>query len=107
MVESYQEYQAARSLLGEMARQNSNWGNPPDLDNLDLTEWQVGITDDLERRLKEHVKEHGVSAEKAVRVRTESHEMASKIEKYFHDAGAKGKGGGGNENSVIIYAFHK
>lgn len=101
--ESYQEYEAARSLLEEMACQNSNWGNPPNWGNLNITEWQVGITADSDRLLEED----GVSKENAVLVRAGSHEMARRIKRRFLAAGAQGDPEGGDEGSVIVYAYHR
>ncbi len=65
--------------------------------------WVIGITDDLNRRKKEHAgKNKNVEAWKGWPADTE--EIARTVEKYFLDNGMKG-GGGGGINPTYVYIF--
>lgn len=68
-----------------------------------FSDWYVGITDDPERRLEEHkVKARNKSIDREATSDT----AAREVEDYFHDKkGCQGDGGGGDENSVHVYAY--
>jgi hypothetical protein len=68
--------------------------------------WYVGITNDVNRRLH---KEHNVPEKNAwfITRPANSVEEAREIEEYFHDLGCDGAGGGGDEDSEIVYAYKK
>jgi len=66
--------------------------------------WYVGITNDTVRRFEEH----SVQMDKQhywIRRDADSHTIARQVEKYFLDKGAKGGPGGGDEDSIWIYAY--
>lgn len=66
----------------------------------------IGITKDINDRL---FNAHGVSKEKGFWIyhTASSDTIAREVEKYFIDKGMDGGDGGGDENSKIIYAYHK
>ncbi|MDX9694375.1 MAG: hypothetical protein RBT49_01150 [Bacteroidales bacterium] len=72
-----------------------------------ISNWYVGISNDAERRLKEH----GVVLKPAntswIYRKAPSDEIARKIEKYFHDKGADGDTGGGDNDCKFVYAYLK
>jgi hypothetical protein len=67
-------------------------------------DWYVGITEDADRRLREH-NAHGVPHK--VMTAT-SQEMAASVEHYFHLQGCAGRSGGGkNANKVYAYRIKR
>lgn len=63
--------------------------------------WYVGITNDIKRRL---LKEHNVSKD-YIYEEAYSKAVAGEIESYFHELGAQGDTGGGDEDSRFVYAY--
>jgi len=71
------------------------------------SDWYVGITGDTNQRL---FGDHNVDKEKGQWCRKEAYSSddARDIEKYFLDeCGTDGGPGGGNDDSVYVYAFKK
>jgi hypothetical protein len=65
--------------------------------------WQIGITNDPERRLPER----GKSPDYAYIARANTIGVARRIEKDFLDKGMQGGPGGGTPDSTYIYLFKK
>ena len=61
--------------------------------------WTIGITDDPERRKKEHN-----NPVPWYHWRADTEAIARRVEKYFLDKGMKGAGGGG-ESPNYVYIF--
>lgn len=75
----------------------------PSIDEKDAV--YIGITDDPEKRLNDH----NVDADDTCQVyEANSRETAKEVEKYLLDnhPNAVGDTGGGNEDSVYVYAFN-
>ena len=69
-----------------------------------FSKWYCGITDDIDRRL--HT-EHNVPKEGAWFIFRQAGDKtaAEMIEGYFLDQGCQGDKGGGNDNTVFVYAY--
>lgn len=68
------------------------------------SDFYIGITDDIERRL---FKEHNVSRENSwwiYRTATDA-ETARRVEKYFLSKGMRGAPSGGNDSSDTVYCY--
>jgi predicted GIY-YIG superfamily endonuclease len=65
--------------------------------------WTIGITDDPERRKKEHENE-GKSVEYWSHWKADTEAIARAVEAYFIDKGMKG-GTGGGEHPTYVYVF--
>lgn len=68
------------------------------------SEFYVGITNDVERRL---FQEHNVNRETmwwAYNTAT-SKEIAERVEKYYLDKGMRGNTGGGTPDSKVVYCY--
>ncbi len=69
------------------------------------SDWYCGITDDTERRLFD---EHRVPGESSwIHVDCESNEAARATEEALINLGCDGGAGGGDENSIHVYAYLK
>lgn len=69
-----------------------------------FSKWYVGITDDVVRRL---FNEHNVSMYDGwwiYRI-ADSKDDAGKIEMHFINKGCQGAPGGGDEDSIFVYAY--
>ena len=67
------------------------------------SDWYVGITDNPERRFQEH----GVTGiNHGVGFPAVNNSIAREVENYFlKSRGCQGAGGGGDEDSVYVYAY--
>jgi predicted GIY-YIG superfamily endonuclease len=65
--------------------------------------WTIGITDDPERRKKEHEAE-GKSVKYWSHWKADTEAIARAVEAYFIDKGMKG-GTGGGEHPTYVYVF--
>ncbi len=88
---SASELQAARSAVAYIV---SNVRGP-------VADWYVGIAARPHQRLAEH----GVSPERAVIVQTSSEQVARATERILLDMGFDGGSGGGDAETVWVYAF--
>ena len=72
----------------------------------DYSNWYVGITNDIERRL---FSEHNVDCKQDYWIYrpASSKSIAQEVEEYFLDAGMDGDTGGGNDDTTYVYAFKK
>lgn len=68
--------------------------------------WYVGITNDIERRL---FGEHNVNKQQDRWIwrPADSKDVAQEVEEYFLDAGMDGDTGGGNDDTIYVYAYMK
>lgn len=68
------------------------------------SEFYIGITNDVERRL---FNEHNVSKNGAwwIYREADSKDIAQAVEEYFLEKGMQGDTGGGNEDSVYVYCY--
>ncbi len=70
--------------------------------------WYVGITDDVERRLfGEHKVQRDVDAGFYIYRDGDDHENARRAEESLIAVGLVGGTGGGDEDSVFVYAYKK
>jgi len=69
--------------------------------NESYNNFYVGITDDVQRRLKEH----NVTNEKYCSEKCEDHETARAVEKHYIEKGTKGGDGGGDETTIYAYVY--
>lgn len=69
--------------------------------NMGNNAWYIGITNDPDRRKREHARVRGWEYWDAG-----SKEIATLIEDYFTDRGMNGGGGGGNEDSKYVYVYY-
>jgi len=65
--------------------------------------WTIGITDNAERRKKEH-EDEGKSVRHWSHWKADTEAIASVVEAYFIDKGMKG-GTGGGERPTYVYVF--
>lgn len=86
--------------------------NESDIDkwaDSNFSEWYVGIAANPRERLAEHgiVEEDESVWEEALPLwkKANNDQMARKAERFFLDRGAKGGPGGGDEDSVFVYAY--
>lgn len=72
----------------------------------DYSNWYVGITNDIERRL---FSEHSVDRKQDYWIYrpASSKSIAQEVEEFFLDAGMDGDTGGGNDDTTYVYAFKK
>src|SRR3989338_246691 len=76
------------------------------MDGEPYSDWYVGITSDLRKRL---FNDHNVSESNGVWIHrdAESEATARAVEKHFLDLDADGGGGGGDGSSRYVYAYRK
>lgn len=69
-------------------------------------DWYVGVAENAEERLFE---DHGVQrvGDSWIYRKCFTEESARRVEDYFINLGCDGAPGGGNENSVFVYAYKK
>lgn len=74
--------------------------------NDDYSNWYVGITNDIDRRL---FGEHNVDKKQDQWIHSSAFnkEVAQEVEEYFLAAGMDGDTGGGNNYTTKVYAFKK
>ena len=74
--------------------------------NDDYSNWYVGITNDIDRRL---FGEHKVDMkqDRWIHSPADSKDVAREVEEYFLDKGMDGDTGGGNDDTIHVYAFKK
>lgn len=72
----------------------------------DYSDWYVGITNDIDRRLFD---EHKVDKklDRWIYSPAESKDVAQEVEEFFLDKGMDGATGGGNADTIHVYAFKK
>lgn len=70
----------------------------------DYTNFYIGITNDIERRL---FGEHNVSREQNWWIYREAinDEHSRAVEQHFLELGMRGGGGGGDETSIFVYCY--
>ena len=85
-----------KEIIEEILAYMDSFGYP-------LSEWYVGITDNIQRRLHD---EHGVPKENYwyIAIPAVSDSDARVVEKYFLEI-MKTKGGGGGGKTVFVYAY--
>ena len=64
--------------------------------------WYVGITEDCDRRLGEHL----ATAVRSKCFEAKDSEEARRAEKELHSLGFEGSAGGGDDNSIIVYVYN-
>ncbi|MBE8232885.1 MAG: hypothetical protein HAW67_04060 [Endozoicomonadaceae bacterium] len=69
--------------------------------NLKGPKTYVGITNDPERRKREHEADYGITITDFPVIKCKTNKLAQEVE----DNWAGGGGGNGNESSVYVYAF--
>lgn len=74
--------------------------------NTDYSDWYVGITNDIDRRL---FQEHGVNKDTDYWVWCQANNKtdAQTVEEYFLDLGMDGDTGGGSDDTTYVYVFKK
>ena len=72
----------------------------------DYFDWYIGITNDIDRRL---FGEHNVDVkqDRWIHSPADSKDVAQEVEEYFLDKGMDGDTGGGNHDTIRVYAFKK
>lgn len=70
---------------------------------VDYSSWTIGITDDPDRRRKEHADE-GDNVQYWMHWKAESEAIARRVEKLFLGKGMKG-GTGGGDNPIYVYIY--
>jgi len=70
---------------------------------VDYSIWYIGITEDPDRRKREH-EDEGKNTKFWIQWKADTETIARNVEEYFIDKGMKG-GTGGGENPTYVYVF--